>query len=68
MATFDDTEVNVIVDINVFHLDLQASWVSADVTNAGLKIMHDDIYSVSRWEGIGLYRRQFLLGKGAGPA
>jgi hypothetical protein len=63
VATFDDREVNVIVDINVFYLDQQASWVRADVTYARLEMMHHHVYSLSRLEGVGLYRRQFDIRK-----
>jgi hypothetical protein len=40
LAAFNHGEVNVVVDINVFYSDPQARWISADITNAKLKIMH----------------------------
>src|SRR5580704_1712998 len=39
-AAFNDREVNVIIDVNVLYFDPQARWISADVTNGKLKIMH----------------------------
>ena len=37
-APLNDREVDVIVDINVFYLHPQTSWVSADVTDIELRI------------------------------
>jgi len=39
-ATFNDREVDVIVDVNVFYSDQQARWVSADITSCELKVIH----------------------------
>src|SRR5260370_29423712 len=40
ITSFDDREVNVIVDVNVFHFDPQAGWISANITSVKLKIVH----------------------------
>jgi hypothetical protein len=54
MPTLDDREVNVIVDINVFHSNLQAGRVRADVTYVGLKIVHHHVLPSFPVRGVGL--------------
>jgi hypothetical protein len=50
MAPSNDREVYVTVDVNVFHADPQARWISADITSGKLKIVHHRISSLSRMQ------------------
>src|ERR1700739_1308607 len=40
IASVNDREMDVIVDVNVFYFDLQARWISANSTSGKLKIVH----------------------------
>src|SRR6266496_4472021 len=48
IASSNDREMDVIVDINVFYSDLQARWIPADVTSGKFKIAHHCITSSYR--------------------